>query len=356
MSSNIDDFPTDEKLFQLTFDSIYDGVYIVDRHRKIVYWNKGAEKLTGYTAEEVKGHRCSEGILNHIDANGTLLCRNACPIVEVMATGIENGYKVYPKHKNGKRFPVETHISPIRDEDGTIVGAIEVFRDASIHENYRILQEKFNAMIKKYVSEQTMTEVIMRLHSEHSSFDPHLVDVTVMYLDIVQFTQFSEKHSPEQVIQMLNDLFGICEVITKESLGDIDKFIGDAIMAVFHDANDAINSAYKIITYGLPEMNRLRRINGEQEIHIRIGINSGIVLKGDIGTSDRKDLTIIGDPVNTASRIEKLAPHDHILASEASLSRCTDSTKSNFEFFHEMDIRGKSQPIKLYVNKDPDSN
>jgi PAS domain S-box-containing protein len=346
------DFTADDKLFHLTFDSIYDGVYIVDRERKIVFWNKGAEKLTGYTADEVRGHRCSEGILNHIDANGTLLCRNACPIVEVMTTGIENGYKVYPKHKNGKRFPVETHISPVRDAEGNIVGAIEVFRDASVHEDYRILQEKFNALIKKYVSEQTMTEVIMRLHSEHTSFDPHLVDVTVMYLDIVQFTRFSEHHNPGQVIQMLNDLFGICEVITKESLGDIDKFIGDAIMAVFADANDAINSALKIISYGLPEMNRLRRENNEQEIHIRIGINSGIVLKGDIGTSDRKDLTIIGDPVNTASRIEKLAPHDHILVSEATLSRCSDVTASNFDFFHELEIRGKSQPIKLFVNKE----
>jgi PAS domain S-box-containing protein len=340
----------DKSTLCLLLDSMYDGVYIVGKDRKIVFWNRSAAEMTGHKKEEVMGKFCSDDILNHIDANGVLICRAGCPIIKAMQSGVQYQLKVYPKSKDGKRFPVETHVSPIKDENGYVIGAIEIFRDISVFEDYRILQEKFNKLIKKYVSSTTYEDVLSRIRSDGQQQETRLLDLTVLYLDIVNFTGFSEQNTPQNVVGMLNDLFGLCEVITKESYGDIDKFIGDAIMAVFNDANDAVDSALKIIGTGLPELNKIRLENNEQPIQIRIGINSGLLLQGDIGTLDRKDLTVIGDTVNIAARIEKAAQPGKILISEATMSRLNELNAKKFIFFDDYKLRGKEKTIKTYIS------
>jgi len=330
--------------------NLYDGVYIVNPQRSILHWNKAAAEMTGFSMDEVLGKCCRDNILNHIDENGILLCRSACPLQKAMDTGSRVSAKVYPRNKNGKRFPVETHITPLYDEAGVLLGAIEVFRDISIQEDYRILQEKFNAMIRKYVSSLTFSDIQERLRGNPSLGKPRIADLTVLYLDIVSFTTYSEHNSPEDVVQMLNDLFGVCEIITKESFGDIDKFIGDAIMAIFSDANDAVRSAIKILELSLPEMNRIRRENNEEEIAVRIGINSGLVMQGDVGTMNRKDLTVIGDPVNIAARIEKSSLPNRLMISEATLSRLNPELHEAFAFHHSETLKGKTEAIKIFIH------
>lgn len=335
----------------IVLDSIYDAVYVVDRQRKIIFWNLAAEKMTGYSKAEVMGKRCSDDILNHIDENGMLLCRSACPIVRAFASEKPLDAKVYPKAKDGRRFPVDTHISVIRDEDGQIVASIEVFRDISLQEEYRILQEKFNAMIKKYVSSTTFEEIKDRLNANTSGSEPRMMDLTVFYLDVVNFTGFSEANTPSEVVKLLNELFGICDVITRECFGDIDKFIGDAIMAVFNDANDAVRAALKILQNSMPLMNNIREENHEQQVSVRIGINSGMLLQGDIGTLERKDLTVIGDTVNIAARLEKSSPTNRLMISEATFSRLDKDLANLFEYHGSLDLKGKTEPIKTFVNK-----
>ncbi len=351
MNEMLKEIKDSDKLINLTLNNLFDGVYIVDEKREIVFWNKGAEDLTGYSAQEVIGYRCSQNILNHIDENGTLLCRENCPIVKVMAEGKSLSTKVYPKHKNGKRFPVETHISAIYDENREIIGAIEVFRDVSSQENYRILQEKFNNIIRRYVSHKTYDNVKTQIKDDRTTDRTQHVDMTIMYIDIVGFTSFTDQHEPEETVSMLNGFYEICDVISKEYYGDIDKYIGDAVMAVFNDTNDAINSALKIINEGLPSLNNRLQKKGKEEINIRIGINSGLVIQGDIGTADRKDLTVIGDAVNIAARIEKLSPVNRLLISETALARADKKFFKMFTFYNKLTVRGKIEPIKLFVNQ-----
>ncbi len=126
---------------------MYDCVYIVDKDRRITYWNGSSESLTGFSRYEVMGKRCSEDILNHIDVNGLLLCRGACQIIKVMRDGKGDSFRVYPRKKNGIRFLVETVISPVFDHDGKIIACTEVYRDISLQEEHRILWEKFNTLI-----------------------------------------------------------------------------------------------------------------------------------------------------------------------------------------------------------------
>ena len=333
----------------LLLDSLYDAVYIVDRERVILYWNHAAEQITGFSAAEVLGHSCKDGILNHIDENGKLLCYEGCPLLYAMETAGNTSAKVYPCHKQGHRFPVETHVTSILDEEGTAVAAIEVFRDITHQEEFRIMQEKFNGLIRKYVSSVTFDEVREQAKGKAGSRASRIVDLTVLYLDVVNFTGFSERNDSSAVMEMLNELFGICDVITRECLGDIDKFIGDAIMAIFNDANDAVRASVKILQEALPQMNQSRQQRGLQEISVRIGINSGLVMQGEVGTLDRRDLTVIGDAVNIAARVEKSSLPNRLMISEASYARLKADLRPKFEFHHEEQLRGKNASVRLYL-------
>ncbi len=328
-------------------NDIFDGVYIVDKDRKILFWNKGAEDVTGYKSAEVAGKHCSDNILNHIDEKGNLICKTDCPLKKTLETGKKIKTKVYPLHKSKKRFPVMTHIAPIKDKEGNIVAAIEVFRDITKEEEFRILQEKFNRLIKKYVSSATYDDVLNEARSNAAS-TAHKKDLSVLYLDIVGFTGYSEKHSPENVTQMLNEVFGICEIITKECFGDIDKFIGDAVMAIFIDANDAANAAVKILR-ALSKMNKNRTEKNQEKINVRIGINSGEVIQGTVGTVNRRDLTVIGDVVNTASRIQNISPVNTVAVSESTYSRIKQP--EDFKFYKEVKVKGKANPVPIYLRK-----
>ncbi|MFN8631056.1 MAG: PAS domain S-box protein [Chloroflexota bacterium] len=119
-------------LHQSIVDNLSDGVYYVDRERRISYWNRGAERLSGYGPEAVVGKHCYDNILVHVDETGRNLCKSACPLMQTIADGQERQHLVWLKHAKGQRVPVEVRTAPIRSpETGEIVGGVEVFSDAS---------------------------------------------------------------------------------------------------------------------------------------------------------------------------------------------------------------------------------
>jgi PAS domain S-box-containing protein len=108
-------------------DNLHDGVYFVDRDRVITYWNKGAERITGYTPAQTIGCRCRENLLNHVTANGVQLCLNHCPLAAVMEDGQPREAEVYLHHTDGHRMAEARTSTGMRDENGDIVGAVETF-------------------------------------------------------------------------------------------------------------------------------------------------------------------------------------------------------------------------------------
>lgn len=120
-----------DDFYKTLLDSMYDGVYVVDRNRKILYWNEGAAKLTGFQPADVEGKRCRDCILNHVDQDGKSLCDENCPMVKTMEDGRPREAEVYFHHKDGHRVPILTKVAPVRDAAGTIVGGVEVFSDNS---------------------------------------------------------------------------------------------------------------------------------------------------------------------------------------------------------------------------------
>ena len=131
--------------FRELFQHLYDGVYFVDRSRRILFWNRSAEILSGYSAEEVVGNYCSAEILQHCDASGCELCHGACPLQESIDSGEPCCRRVFLRHKDGRRIAVDVHVMPLRDPEDRIIGGVEVFRDASasiaLEDAYRKVRE-----------------------------------------------------------------------------------------------------------------------------------------------------------------------------------------------------------------------
>ena len=110
-------------------DAFPDGVYIVDRERTVTYWNAAAHAISGYPTNEILGHWCGDGMLNHIDDDGRRLCGDQCPLLATIEDGQVHTAQVLLHHHDGHLVPVEVQAAPMRDADGRIVGAIEMFRD-----------------------------------------------------------------------------------------------------------------------------------------------------------------------------------------------------------------------------------
>ncbi len=115
--------------YKRLLDNLHDGVYFVNKDREIVYWNGGAERITGYAGDDVIGSHCWDNILMHVDTQGNSLCQSKCPLVQVISTGEELKAEVYLSHKDGHRVPVLVRATPFINGKGKIVGAVEIFSD-----------------------------------------------------------------------------------------------------------------------------------------------------------------------------------------------------------------------------------
>lgn len=115
-------------------DSIKDGIYVTDTNRKIVYWNKGAEKITGWHKDDVLGLTCMDGILCHEDKEHRRLCgKDKCPLHRAITTGQPSSSPiiVYAKSREQGRIPMQVNVAPIQNHNGDIIGGVEIFRDMS---------------------------------------------------------------------------------------------------------------------------------------------------------------------------------------------------------------------------------
>lgn len=121
----------DGELHKKLIDQLETGIYIVDRERRILYWNGGAERITGYMAHEVAGQFCHGDLLVHCDDAGGVLCGTHCPLKHVIDDGKPRECTVFLRHRHGHRLPVHVRSSPIHDQEGNIIGAVEVFGEAS---------------------------------------------------------------------------------------------------------------------------------------------------------------------------------------------------------------------------------
>jgi diguanylate cyclase (GGDEF)-like protein/PAS domain S-box-containing protein len=119
----------DPEMLRTVLDSLQTGVYVIDRSRRIVLWNTGAERITGYMRHDVVGRKSRESILANCDDMSCVLCGAVCPLTEAIHEGQPREAQIYLRHKAGHRVPVRFRVVPIRDERGLIIGAAETFEE-----------------------------------------------------------------------------------------------------------------------------------------------------------------------------------------------------------------------------------
>jgi len=118
-------------------DTMEDGIYFADRERKITYWNRAAETLTGFGRNEVLGRHCGENFLRHIDRDGRSLCTGDCPLSRAMDGDISLEEDIFLHHRDGHRVPVHVTVFPVKDKQNRVIGAVETFRDRSARDLFR---------------------------------------------------------------------------------------------------------------------------------------------------------------------------------------------------------------------------
>jgi len=197
-----------DHFYQSILDSLYDGVYFVDKERNIVYWNKGAERITGYKSENVIGLSCADNLLVHVDEKGCQLCLSNCPLTATMQDGHIHEAPVFLRHAQGYRVPVMVHASPLYNEAGEIIGAVESFSDNSFVVNMRQQIEE----LALAANQDALTGVANR-RSISSFLQAALTEVSlqgppsaIMMIDIDHFKRINDTYGHnigDQVLKMV---------------------------------------------------------------------------------------------------------------------------------------------------------
>ena len=233
-------------------------------------------------------------------------------------------------------FSVKTHLNT-GDEMGVLGDQINSMI-ISIEERYRL---------SKYVSKST--EAMVKTGTKSS---PVSKRATVIFTDIRGFTSFSENNSAERVVEVLNTILQAQAEVVERLGGDVDKFIGDAVMAVFEDPFQAVRAGYEMIR----EVVRVDKTK-DTGLRIGVGINTGEVVAGNIGSQKRQEYALIGDTVNVASRLCSIAAKKMILISETTLKKVGDRVHATE--VPKQTIKGKSKKVSFFVInsiEDPESH
>ncbi|MBP7633010.1 HAMP domain-containing protein [Candidatus Ozemobacteraceae bacterium] len=255
-------------------------------------------------------------------------------------------------------------LGPIRRMDRAVqrvgTGNLDVQLPVTSADEFGRLSGTFNAMVRglrerermrAYVSETVLEAV--RDDAGSRSGEGEFLEASILFSDIRGFTSLSEKHPPKEIFAMLNAFMSGVEPIIRCNDGRVDKFIGDAVMAVFHAGTQhhairAVETAVSMMRF-LEDFNASRTERGLFTIRIGIGVNTGRVMLGDVGSANRKDLTVIGDEVNLASRLEtasKKGRHSRIVLSESTFNAVSDLVEAEEMPFTE--VTGKQQAVRMF--------
>jgi adenylate cyclase len=221
----------------------------------------------------------------------------------------------------------------------------------------RMEKNRTRRTLERYVSKNLVKEILDNPDSFYSSLRGVRLPATILFSDIVGFTTLTESADPEQLVAQLNEYLSRMTGAVFENNGTLDKFIGDAVMAVWGNvtsagvAEDAKACARAAVTmrHELLQLNQQWKEKGIAPFHFGIGINHGEVLVGNIGSQEKADPTVIGDAVNLASRLEALTRtySVDILVGERAAELIRD--QFNLRSVALVQVKGKTQPVEVFT-------
>ena len=300
--------------------------------------------------EKLQQHPDVDIVLSDINMPGmdglTLLSRlsESCPLVKSVIISAYGDMENIRTAMNRGAFDFIT--KPINFEDLSVTMEKTIRHCIQLRETLKAIRE--NSILKMYVDENVLNFMGSR-EFESSLMANESIEATIVFIDICSFTSISENESPDVVVKLLNSYF---EIMVKEIIaqgGYIDKFIGDAVMAVFRGdfhldrAIDASLSVRNKIenSASLPD-------NVTFIPRVSIGINSGEMISGNIGSASlrRLDYTVIGDTVNTAQRLQSAAAPGQILINTSAYEKVKESF--NCRKVGEVSLKNKAQHMMVY--------
>ncbi len=229
---------------------------------------------------------------------------------------------------------------------------VNVLAQQSLHLEKVKTQEKLER-IKSLLPEDVWKVEIGVDTLEASAHEVKEIKGTYMFCDIKGFTTLSEKLKPQEVVELLNGFFQKAVMAIQDHFGDVNKFIGDAIMAVFIKSSTEKDNALNAVKAGHAILKELSEfwpsVSSEKRFSVRIGINSGRSVIGKVGAYERMEYTVIGDEVNLASRIQGLCEPNQVTIG----SYTAELVMNHFELkkISKVTVKGKSKPVDIYQVK-----
>jgi len=352
------------------------GVAVLDSQGRPYYINRAGQQLLGQGVLPLNSvEDFSESYHIYIAGTDTIYPYENMPLFRALR-GENATADDLEIHRPDKKIPLETWGTPIFDGD-QVAFAMAVFQDVAERkqaetERHKFIEKLFelNQNLEKSLdAESELTDAygrfvphqFLNLLGYESIIDVNLGDqvqqeMSVLFADIRDFTTLSETMTPQENFNFINAYLSRMEPAITSNNGFIDKYIGDAIMALFSDfADDAVKAGIAMLNI-LTNYNEDRQRVGYVPIQIGIGINSGSLMLGTVGGKSRMDSTVISDAVNLASRIEGLTKDYSVplLISHQTLERLRNPADYAIRIVDKVQVKGKSQYVVVYEVFDAD--
>ncbi len=333
--------------------SLSDGVISTDKHGKIIAANERAYTLLGVGDAFLEGRSVYE-LINIEKANFTKWFDNS-----LTGSDEKNRKQYYPdqtlRSTDGEQHSINISINTMSegDEGEGVRGALVVMEDIS-------QEKRLKSTMYRYMTQELAEQL---LAGGDAKMGGDRKEVSVLFSDIRSYTTITESLAAEDVVMMLNEYFETMVEAVFNYKGTLDKYIGDAIMAVFGSplpipdhawmaVQTAIDMRHRLKEFNIKRLEQLKPQNQKEidmaTIRIGIGINSDTVISGNIGSTRRMEFTAIGDGVNLGSRLEGASKQygTDAIISEATYKLCGDRI-----WVRELDciqVKGKNQPVGVY--------
>jgi adenylate cyclase len=327
--------------------SMSNGVITLDMAGTVATCNDAGGRILGTDASSLVGSHYSEVFGSAEEIIGAMVARVADDAIRTpeMAMDVDI-QRLATEGSDATSAVVSANVSvlPLIGGIGEHLGTMVVMEDISGEKRVR-------ATMARYMDPALADQLV---RADEDILGGRSVEASVLFSDVRSFTSLAEELGPQATVTLLNDYFTIMVECIQEQGGMLDKFIGDAIMAAFglpvahgDDADRAVQSAISMIS-SLFEWNKERMQDGRRPIDMGIGINTGTVVAGNIGSPKRMDFTMIGDGVNLASRLESACKQysARILISEYTLGQLNGVYRTR-QVDHVV-VKGKTQPVAVY--------
>jgi predicted ATPase/class 3 adenylate cyclase/GAF domain-containing protein/tRNA A-37 threonylcarbamoyl transferase component Bud32 len=341
------------------------GVGILDANGKPYYGNQKAQQLLCKTnPQSVSAEKLSEVYQIYLGGTDRLYPNDRLPLVQALR-GESATADDLEIHQGDKIIPLESWGTPIFDAKGKVAYAIVAFQDISERKKAEAERIEFTNQLYELnkANERFVPRQFLQLLNKQSIVDVQVgeavqQEMSVLFADIRDFTTLSENLTPQDSFKFINSYLSRMEPAIVENNGFIDKYMGDAIMALFsRGADDAVKAGIAMLQQ-LAEYNRHRANKGYVPIQIGIGINTGSLMLGTVGGYSRMDGTVISDTVNLAARIEQLTKNYGVslLISHHTFLQLQNANQYAFRIIDRVKVKGKSAAVTVYEVFDGDSS